>query len=154
MGWPFPGVPLPCAWRPAGLRGSVASPRWAKCYKCGLMCLGHETMPVSWTHGWFSGIAATLRRAGRLPEFAQAGHHQVHGSSRHWKGKRQFLLHPRVRSQLGWCISRANLPKIVGQGLFKFIRCKHTPRSLQFLIRDKSEDLTSCGHSIPMAIST
>lgn len=103
-------------------------------------------MRVSWTPGWFSGVTAALHHAGRLPEFAHLGHGGAHGSSRRWKGKRQFLLHPCFSSQLRWCKLRANLLKIVGQGLFKFVRCKHTLSSLEFLIGDKSEDLTSCGH--------
>lgn len=70
----------------------------------------------------------------------------MHGSSHCWKGKRQLLLRPPFSSQLCCWKLRANLLKIVGRGLFKFIP--------EFVIRTKSQDLTSCGHSITMAIFT
>lgn len=80
-----------------------------------------------WMNFWDNNHTA---HSGHPPECAQVGPCWVHGSSHRWKGKRQLLLHPPVGSQLCCCKLRANLLKILGQGLFKSIP--------EFVIRTKA----------------
>lgn len=59
----------------------------------------------------------------------------------------------RGRSQPRWCKFRANF-RVVGQGLFKILCRKHAPSLFGSTVPfgDKSEDLTSCGRCIPVAV--